>query len=63
MNIDSWKGCISTPDRRFLNRVLLRSDENYNKRVLKSLWPSFNCRNVNYDYFPMFSPNMKSFDP
>ena len=35
MNIGSWKGWLNAPDRPFLERVLLRSDENDNKSVLR----------------------------
>ena len=35
MNIGSWKGCVSIPDRTFLNWVLIRSNENDNTSVLR----------------------------
>ena len=34
-NIGPWKGCVNTPDRPFLKRVLLGSYENINKSVLR----------------------------
>ena len=35
MNIGPRNACVNTPDRMFLNRVLLRSDENDSKSVLR----------------------------